>query len=824
MARTLIDGADQIQAGSIIRASINTATTGSALMTKLIAGTGITLSQTGVDGGTGDVTASVSYGTTAGTAAQGNDARITGALSAATAAATYAALAGATFTGSVIAPYIEAGSSSLAATAQMTLASLAGNSRQIVFYSGAAARWGIAVSGETESGSNAGSNLVITGFNDAGTSVIDVITVNRASGAVALPGALTVGGTATLSGTVSGAGITSLLAPYAPMAGPNFTGYATFAGQITAQAGLVVSGGTLSGTGVNSLFATPPPVGSTTASTGAFTTLSASGTVSGAGFSSYLASPPAIGGTTAAAGSFTSLSASGNLTVGGTTTLTGALSTSGNLTVGSNTATNPYLFINAAAADPRNIAFQTAGLSRWAIYCDTAAESGSNAGCNFNIGAFSDAGGYNLDVVNINRANGLVTLGYGLTVAGATTMLGALNISGQGVPLVLNNTAGSYRLLEFTTANVVRWEMGVGNDAESGSNAGATFNITAFADSGAYIASPLSITRSSGLTSINNGLTVSGGGTTTLSGLLTALGGITVTGEVTLGAGNAGQTTIGGSGSFIGSNAIYSGSWKYIATDYAWFLRGDGATSDVVSLYVAPSGTAGAAMSQVAAFTASQTGLMTFPNGITASTSLTLGSNTAAASQIIMVNAAAGQTRGYQFQTAGVQRWLLQCTSEAETGSNTGSNFIVLGVNDANSAITAQLTINRASGLATFAGAVTAAGLTNGGVLIDTATATATPTTGGTVAIAAGVSKQIINPAGTLATLTVTSPPAPSNAAGSIQTLEITFTRAITAITWTSGSGASYAGATMPTTIAVGALVRLWWVQSLSSWMHMVPV
>jgi hypothetical protein len=190
-----------------------------------------------------------------------------------------------------------------------------------------------------------------------------------------------------------------------------------------------------------------------------------------------------------------------------------------------------------------------------------------------------------------------------------------------------------------------------------------------------------------------------------------------------------------------------------------------------------------------------------------------------------MVNAAAGQTKGVEFLTGGVERWLLQCTNDAETGSNAGSNLILLGVNDTNSAITAQLTINRASGLATFAGAVTAAGtLTNGGVRIDTATATATPTTGGTVAIAAGVSKQIINPAGTLATLTVTSPPAPSNAAGSIQTLEITFTRAITAITWTSGSGASYAGATMPTTVAVGALVRLWWVQSLSSWMHMVPV
>ncbi len=40
------------------------------------------------------------------------------------------------------------------------------------------------------------------------------------------------------------------------------------------------------------------PIGSTTASSGAFTTLSASSTVSGTGFSTYLASPPTIGGTT----------------------------------------------------------------------------------------------------------------------------------------------------------------------------------------------------------------------------------------------------------------------------------------------------------------------------------------------------------------------------------------------------------------------------------------------------------------------------------------------------------------------------------------------
>jgi hypothetical protein len=73
-------------------------------------------------------------------------------------------------------------------------------------------------------------------------------------------------------------------------------------------------------------FAAPGAIGSGTASTGAFTTLSASSAVSGAGFSTYLASPPAIGGTAAAAGSFTTLGASGAIT---DTQSIGATSTNG---------------------------------------------------------------------------------------------------------------------------------------------------------------------------------------------------------------------------------------------------------------------------------------------------------------------------------------------------------------------------------------------------------------------------------------------------------------------------------------------------------------
>jgi hypothetical protein len=70
-----------------------------------------------------------------------------------------------------------------------------------------------------------------------------------------------------------------------------------------------------SGGSYTALFASPPPIGSTTPNTGAFTTLSASSTVSGVGFSNYLASPPSIGATTPAAGKFTTLQTTGNVVI-----------------------------------------------------------------------------------------------------------------------------------------------------------------------------------------------------------------------------------------------------------------------------------------------------------------------------------------------------------------------------------------------------------------------------------------------------------------------------------------------------------------------------
>lgn len=87
--------------------------------------------------------------------------------------------------------------------------------------------------------------------------------------------------TLSASGAVSGTGFANLLAPYAPLASPTFTGTATAAN------------------------------------------LTASGTVSGTGFSSYLASPPAIGGTAAASGKFTTLQATSTITPSSTAGIVG---------------------------------------------------------------------------------------------------------------------------------------------------------------------------------------------------------------------------------------------------------------------------------------------------------------------------------------------------------------------------------------------------------------------------------------------------------------------------------------------------------------------
>ena len=121
-------------------------------------------------------------------------------------------------------------------------------------------------------------------------------------------GRISVGTAGTLTFYTGGVGSTA-------MASMTSTGInSTAIGATTASTGAFTTlsaSSTVSGTGFSTYLAAPPPIGSTTANTGAFTTLSVSSTVSGTGFSNWLTSqltaPPPIGGTTPSTGAFTSL-------------------------------------------------------------------------------------------------------------------------------------------------------------------------------------------------------------------------------------------------------------------------------------------------------------------------------------------------------------------------------------------------------------------------------------------------------------------------------------------------------------------------------------
>lgn len=54
--------AEQYGSGSVERTDLNTTSAGKAVVAKIIAGTNITISQTGVDNGTGDVTINATGG------------------------------------------------------------------------------------------------------------------------------------------------------------------------------------------------------------------------------------------------------------------------------------------------------------------------------------------------------------------------------------------------------------------------------------------------------------------------------------------------------------------------------------------------------------------------------------------------------------------------------------------------------------------------------------------------------------------------------------------------------------------------------------------
>jgi Chaperone of endosialidase len=161
-------------------------------------------------------------------------------------------------------------------------------------------------------------------------------------------------------------------------------------------------------------------------------------------------------------------------------------------------AASPIIGIVSAVGQTRSVAYYTGANPRWTAGANSAPEGGSNAGSDFGISRYSDAGNFIDAPLTIIRATGAVTL----NPSGTTQPL-YLKGSG-GTSLVIDKVAsGNAANIIGETAGSIRWVVNLGNNtAESGSNVGSDFQINRYSDAGAAIDAPLTISRASGVVTL----------------------------------------------------------------------------------------------------------------------------------------------------------------------------------------------------------------------------------------------------------------------------------------------------------------------------------
>lgn len=100
----------------------------------------------------------------------------------------------------------------------------------------------------------------------------------------------------------------------------------------------------------------------------------------------------------------------------GTGALTAGASVFTQVSVGSDAASNPNIIINGGVTQ-RSLLFRTASNNRWQVYADSGTESGSNAGSDFSIAAYNDAGASLATYLTIRRSDGRITFADNVNLA-----------------------------------------------------------------------------------------------------------------------------------------------------------------------------------------------------------------------------------------------------------------------------------------------------------------------------------------------------------------------------------------------------------------------
>jgi hypothetical protein len=241
-------------------------------------------------------------------------------------------------------------------------------------------------------------------------------------------------------------------------------------------------------------------IGNTTASSGAFTDLTASGNVSGVGFANYLNAPPTIGGVTANTGAFTSLSASGTLTASAnvvTSALTGFLYGNNSSPVTAST-TIPSSAITGfgtmANQNANNVAITGGAINGTLIGNSTAA---AITGTTITASTVFAGSGASLSALNgSNISSGTVAVGVGGTGIGALTNNNVILGNGSSaVKFVAPGTAGNVLVSDGTTwtSNTApsSGALAAGNNSIIINNVNITANATIAAGQNGFSVGPI---------------------------------------------------------------------------------------------------------------------------------------------------------------------------------------------------------------------------------------------------------------------------------------------------------------------------------------------
>ena len=333
---------------------------------------------------------------------------------------------------------------------------------------------------------------------------------------------------------------------------------------------------------------------------------------------------------------------------------------------------NDYgLRIDRASGNARGLGYFSGGSLRWVVGVNSTAEGGSDAGSDFAIYRYTDAGSFTAAALTITRSTGHIVgpnaAGWELfngaasgtvptllpTKATTTTGIGSAGtdivslISGgteilrtstaactvvaeNDVSLRINRTTVQTRFLGIYTNGSLRWGQGANATAEAGADAGSDWAINRYSDAGAYLSTPFFIPRATG----------------------------------------------------------------HILNDTAssWSLRNIAASSTVPTLVPHKSSTTTGIGAQASG------NISLIASGAESVRVTTTDIRSVLANTSIRIDTAAGNDRYFGIMTANSTRWTFGANSTAEAGSDAGTDFAINRYSDAGSYTATPVSINRATG------------------------------------------------------------------------------------------------------------------------------